>query len=562
MNLSQPSPGQNMASYDFPPYTHTQPFLPQIGEENLAQKRCISPESQVVQHYPLDKRLRHNSLEYLLDMNPQQSQPTFIRKVCLEDLMRGIDNITANTLKKEDISELATKQDLLNLEGNVKAQAMELHQLKLAFNKQQGEINALRETVDGNCAAILASDRSADRPPNVGHRMFISADRPTQNTSTPMSKRFNLVIEGVPDIPLPEIYSYVIELADKLKVTIFKRDISNITRISRRVPSVAGAKRQNPGPVVVVFVHTHLRDAILRNKIDLKDMEKYRKVYVNPDDSFEVRRQKSHFRRIAYLARMDGQTVSYRSGSIRIGDTEYKISELSNIPDKYIPKDDHRPTPMEVPSAPVLPTTDQQKATGIDAQPNVTENDAQPDEAPPVENPNRPAQVQLQLSGRTQLRGGNICFSGATSFLSNFFLVCFIYCNIKYKSLEQCYHHTHALMAKAFDLAKEIYEETDGVELKNLSKRIPYCAEWAIVSEPKMDEMLECKFGQNQDLMDQLIHTAPYELVEASVDKKWGGGEPWASPKYDSGTFPGENKFGARITKYRDVKIALLNAPN
>ena len=47
----------------------------------------------------------------------------------------------------------------------------------------------------------------------------------------------------------------------------------------------------------------------------------------------------------------------------------------------------------------------------------------------------------------------------------------FIYCNIKYNSLEQCYHHTHALMAKALDLAKEIYKETDGVELKNLSKR-------------------------------------------------------------------------------------------
>ena len=163
--------------------------------------------------------------------------------------------------------------------------------------------------------------------------------------------------------------------------------------------------------------------------------------------------------------------------------------------------------------------------------------------------------------GRTLLRGGSICFAGATSFLSNFFLVCFIYCNIKYKSLEQCYHHTHAIMAKALEIAEEIYKETDGVELKKLSKRIPYCVEWGIVSDTKMDEMLDAKYSQNPGLMDQLVRTAPYELVEATVDKKWGGGEPWSSTKYDTGTFPGENRFGKKCTKYRDSKIALYNVP-
>ena len=117
-------------------------------------------------------------------------------------------------------------------------------------------------------------------------------------------------------------------------------------------------------------------------------------------------------------------------------------------------------------------------------------------------------------------------------------------------------------MAKAWDLANVIYRETDGVELKKLAKRIPYCAEWDTVCDPKMDEMLDAKFSQNPPLMDRLIRTAPYELVEATVDKKWGGGEPWNSAKYDTGTFPGDNKFGVKLTGYRDRKLAHLNAPN
>ena len=53
-------------------------------------------------------------------------------------------------------------------------------------------------------------------------------------------------------------------------------------------------------------------------------------------------------------------------------------------------------------------------------------------------------------------------------------------------------------MAKALDIAKLIYEETDGMELKNLAKRNPYCAEWALVSDKKMDEMIDAKFSQKK----------------------------------------------------------------
>ena len=573
MNPSQPTQGLNLSGYDYLPYSHTQPFIQQMTEDSHGQKRFISPEAQLMSQYSADKRIRHNSLEYVFDLNSQSVQPSFIRKVTLDDIMRGIDNLTTNTVKKEDLKDLATKNDLLTLEGSVKAQAAELHQLKSAFCKQQGEINSLRDSIDSNYAAMLAaSDRSADRE-DVGHRMYNNNNGGAQSQPprTQGSKRFNLVVEGIPDTDIDGIYAFVIELADSLEVILYKRDISNITRINRR-PDSSG-DRSKPGPCVVTFVHAHLRDAILRKKVALKKMEKYKMVYVNPDDTLDVRRQKARFRRIAYLARHDGHIVTYRADSIRIGETEYKVSELSSIPAKYIPKEDTRSVNTQGVQPPSTQDDDNAGMPALEGDPVAHKPEARVDEqemqtSDPVkpskpDNPDKPDKSPVfQDAGRTVLRGGRICFAGASSFLSNFFLVCFIFNSIKYQSLEQCYHHTHALLAKALEIAALIYKETDGVELKSLAKRIPFCAEWAIVSGPKMEEMLEAKFTQNPDLMDRLMRTAPYELVEASIDKKWGGGESWNSPKYDTGTFPGENRFGLKLTGYRDRKLALLNDPS
>ena len=159
--------------------------------------------------------------------------------------------------------------------------------------------------------------------------------------------------------------------------------------------------------------------------------------------------------------------MSYRAESIRIGDKEYKVSEMSSIPDKYIPKDDPRPVrPSDATDVAPVPDQPLPQAKDGEAQRDKTTQDISAQTTPP-------GPLDPLTAGRTELRGGPICFSGATSFLSNFFLVCFMFYNVKYQSLEKCYHHTHAIMAKAFDLAKEIYKETDGVEFKSLSKCIP-----------------------------------------------------------------------------------------
>ena len=122
MDPSQATPGNNISAYGIPPYSHSQPFL---CEDAQGQKRLISPDLQLGQYHQ-DKRLRHNSLDYMLDFNSQPIQSTFIRKIRLENPMKGIDSLTMTAVRRDNIRDLATKQDLANLESSVKAQSMEL----------------------------------------------------------------------------------------------------------------------------------------------------------------------------------------------------------------------------------------------------------------------------------------------------------------------------------------------------------------------------------------------------------------------------------------------------
>ena len=123
------------------------------------------------------------------------------------------------------------------------------------------------------------------------------------------------------------------------------------------------------------------------------------------------------------MARQDGLTVSFRADLIRIGDIKYRVDEMSAIPDKYKPKEDPKlsneqdSTHVTPATDPTLPQTNQQKEDGkseAGAQGLVTRGP-----------------LDQQNGERTELRGGRICFSGATSFLSNFFLVCFVFLSYK-----------------------------------------------------------------------------------------------------------------------------------
>ena len=95
--------------------------------------------------------------------------------------------------------------------------------------------------------------------------------------------------------------------------------------------------------------------------------------------------------------------------------------------------------------------------------------------------------------------------------------------------------------------------------MKSAGGIITASPEWEEKSPDRMDQMTEDKFDQHPELLERLIDTYPLELIEASIDEKWGGGAPFPSEIYE-GDDPllGANMFGKKLTRYRNKKIETM----
>ena len=158
-----------------------------------------------------------------------------------------------------------------------------------------------------------------------------------------------------------------------------------------------------PPPLLVTCNQQHVRLGLLQQKFRLANIEKYCKVFINPDEPIEVRRNKASFRKIAAKARSDGKTVIYRDDWIQIDETTYQVSELCNTPEAYMPtvNNAERMT-AAVEAASLIPD----KMVGEKGPVNASIT-PKPNRPPPKE------QIKLTKAGCT--------YAGKTAFLSHFF---------------------------------------------------------------------------------------------------------------------------------------------
>lgn len=63
---------------------------------------------------------------------------------------------------------------------------------------------------------------------------------------------------------------------------------------------------------------------------------------------------------------------------------------------------------------------------------------------------------------------------------------------------------------------------------------------------------VEIAFDQDEGRKQSLLDTGNLQIVEASNDNNWGGGEPMDSPAYYDGTFDGCNNYGLALTLVRN----------
>lgn len=115
-----------------------------------------------------------------------------------------------------------------------------------------------------------------------------------------------------------------------------------------------------------------------------------------------------------------------------------------------------------------------------------------------------------------------ICsFTGEYRFLSNFWMCDVTVGGITYPSTEHAYQALKAVRKEDHML---VVMQTTPHAAKRIGATIELRPDWEVVKIPIMRRLVNAKFEQHPDLMQKLLDTKPYELVEGNTwkDTFWG----------------------------------------
>ena len=589
--------------YQAPPYCHyeyqgqgqhyppSQTQLPaptllrNIPNEDYSRKRGLENATSPYRGIQLqgEKKQKAGSPEVFYDMDTGIVRTEQRLDPVNDMILSRLDRLSADlktTVKSDEIKNLATKEDFVKLSDRLNVQEARLKVLEEEGQQHHSDILLLQrrmeelgqQTADRGVAAnVYQQSRYDDRRPTL--------QRPSEGKQT---KRMNLIIEGVPiDV---DLYEYIIKLGKVLDITVYMRDLTLVSRLKRR-----STHDKRPGPVLVCFVYAHIRDKFLRAKRDLNTIEQYGEVWIKADETIDVRRLKSEFRKIAYQARLRGEDVHFNHERIRIGEAEYFEKDLDKVPEEYKSKDggaeripnrregvqeapkeqrerERRPRltlrrPSEMIAERERTATDQNvedMELGAGAAARITDEIQLNQDEATVRPKTKVNTMDVPIPGKIRKTPHGIVFSRPTAFISNLHECDVEDDDVVHKTNEHGYFYNKAKVYKRPDIAKKIIDEKSPYKLKRFFEGLGENEEWERLSAPTLRRLFAKKMHQHPELEIQLLDTAPYRLIEGSVDSRWGGGEPFSSKKYDDGTFTGNNEFGDIATEYRDKKLAQL----
>ena len=266
------------------------PYLPQVEpqipnfQQIQGEKRVLSPNATTSPSTTNEDKRQRNVSE---DIDEGLSAPESAPQPTMTDLKTAMDAILAR------LNTTATKVDIASINDKITAQNIEIDQLKTRMIKHEEDMKKLQSLVDEGVAGNL--NRKPESAVGVTrmqtNNMALSGPNRNFNTS---STRRNLIIEGLGGNSEDEMCAKLIELCARIDITLYKNEIEYITRYRRRDDSST-----KPGPVLVTITRTLIRDNILRNKSGLKEVEGMQGIFINADETLEIRKAKSALRKVA-----------------------------------------------------------------------------------------------------------------------------------------------------------------------------------------------------------------------------------------------------------------------
>ena len=355
--------------------------------------------------------------------------------------------------------------------------------------------------------------------------------------------RLNLLIEGLSVIGDP--YKLVIELAKCLGLDLDRKDFSLVIRMKKR-----GEGSKQAATIMVCFTNMHVHDEMFAKRTKLSSVESLKKVWLNLDEPEHVRKQKAKMRNIAFQARGLGLDAFYTHNMLRIDGKEYGLDEIDKI---VLSKRNTESSTKETEGVHPLRQPNQTGVGQSKSKPQRPPRRKRSNELTPTNLIDLATLVNPQIpSVRIAKTKAGYTFQGPNAYMSNFYVIEFIFEGVRYQLVEQAYQFKFAMHHKEFDIAQKLLNKTNGYDIKKDVEGIVHDAEWGHICVPLLRALMYAKFSQNPELMDRLVATYPHPLIESTKDTEWGGGLPFGDPDYDRGIVKGENKCGKELSSIRD----------
>lgn len=303
------------------------------------------------------------------------------------------------------------------------------------------------------------------------------------NTMVNQMRICNLRIDGRREEDGENIKHFVMDMAKDMRARgLVVGDIVAAYRVGK--PPLPGA-RVRPRTIAVTFSNERTRNTFFYARSGLKGQDKYRGIFINDDVSTETRRQRDDYRAVAAVARSDGIDVRVHTDGILLDGQKYLLTEPHSLPERY--------------------TVSKAKT------------------------------IEL---------GGEIYFSSAASYLSNFYPTTIITDGVAFSSAEHCYQARKCLHAKADDKYKMVLAAPTALEAKRIADAIPATADWRNVRDQIMKEVVSAKFDQNPVIAAMLLATGDLPLNEATHNDHYGIGVTILAKEIKDKSYRGSNKLG------------------
>ena len=376
------------------------------------------------------------------------------------------------------------------------AVALKLNAMSSMLNKLGNKSDTLAHTVKGLESSLEFSYKEIDdlKKKNAQLQQALDTlgleDKRTQFQVNDMSdkldkletttKRGNLIIEGLPEKEgkREDVGKVIWDLFDQMSV-------------DRRV-NLAACYRMGPfnkkhsRPILVSFENQADRDMVYSRRMELKQSNEYRRVWINEDLSQGSKRKKGLIRLITKEALQQGVDCKSGKYTLHINNTKYDENNLDDLP------------------------------------------------------------AQLHPSNLKQVRinDSTIAYQSEHAPFSNFF-----HCDItigkhNFFCVEQAIQFLRARILNKPLAATKIYLSRDVRFIKQVGGELGTSEDWEARKYDYMYICLKKKFTQHPELKALLLSTGDLQLVEATPDPLWGCGATLSSNVLRRGDWKGKNKQG------------------